>query len=107
MIRKRNGCICENGGQQTRNELQFIKNAIGSGKLQRWRGIAMTRAMLKTREAVKQAKADGYNISEYAVRQWIKIGAVPVRKAGSSFLIFYPNLIRFLECTDSCDNPPP
>lgn len=64
----------------------------------------MSKTMLKTREAVKRAKNDGYNISEYAVRQWIKTGSVPVRKVGNAFLIFYPNLIRFLECTDGGDN---
>lgn len=61
--------------------------------------------MLKTRPCVKRAQAEGYEISEYALRQWIRNGAIPARKVGNSFLIYYPNLIRFLQCADGCDNP--
>lgn len=67
----------------------------------------MANMMLKTREAVKRANDDGYSISEYAVRLWIKRGQIPARKVGNAFLLFYPNLIKFLECADGCDNAPP
>lgn len=60
--------------------------------------------MLKTRPCVMRANAEGYEISEYALRQWIRSGAIPARKIGNSFLIYYPNLIRFLQCEDGCDN---
>ena len=62
--------------------------------------------MLKTRPCVKRANSDGYQISEYALRKWIRTGAVPARRVGNSFLIYYPNLIRFLQCEDGADNLP-
>ena len=62
--------------------------------------------MLKTRPCVKRAQSEGYDISEYALRQWVRTGAIPARKVGNSFLIYYPNLIRFLQCTDGGDNSP-
>lgn len=58
------------------------------------------------REAVQRAKADGLPVSEYTLRQWIRTGAVPVRKAGTKMLLFYPNLVRYLQCEDGADNEP-
>lgn len=62
--------------------------------------------VVTVREAVKRAKQDGFPISEYTLRQWIKTGAIPVRKAGAKLLIFYPNLVRYLQCEDGGDNKP-
>ena len=62
--------------------------------------------MLKTRPCVKRAQSEGFQISEYALRQWIRTGAIPARKIGNSFLIYYPNLVRFLQCAEGCDNAP-
>lgn len=58
------------------------------------------------REAVQRAKADGMPISEYTLRQWVKTGAVPTRKVGQKALLFYPNLVRYLQCEDGADNLP-
>lgn len=58
------------------------------------------------REAVQRARADGMPISEYSLRHWIKTGAVPARKVGQKALLFYPNLVRYLQCEDGCDNKP-
>lgn len=58
------------------------------------------------REAVRRAKADGLPISECALRQWVRTGAVPVRKVGQKALLFYPNLVSFLQCEDGADNLP-
>lgn len=57
-------------------------------------------------EAVKRAKADGLPVSEYTLRRWVKTGEIPVRKAGSRMLLYYPNLVRFLRCEDGGDNAP-
>lgn len=65
----------------------------------------MCQAVLSPRGVVKQAKIDGYNVSEYAVRQWIRTGALPVRKVGNAYKVYYPAFVRCLECADSCDNP--
>lgn len=61
---------------------------------------------MTVREAVPQLRKDGYRITEYALRHWIRIGAVPVRKVGQKQYLYYPNLIRFLQCEDGCDNQP-
>ena len=58
------------------------------------------------REAVQRAKADGLPVTEFTLRRWIKTGAIPVRKVGSKALLFYPNLVRFLQCQDGADNTP-
>lgn len=57
--------------------------------------------VLTIREAVQRAKADGMPVSEYTLRQWVKSGAIPVRKVGQKVLLFYPNLIRYLQCEGS------
>lgn len=60
--------------------------------------------VLTVREAVLQAKSEGYPITEYSLRGWIKSGALPVRTTGRKILVFYPNLVRFLQCEDGSDN---
>lgn len=62
--------------------------------------------MLTIREAVKRAKTEGLPISEYTLRRWIKTGAIPVRTVGNKALLFFPNLVRFLQCEDGADNAP-
>ena len=62
--------------------------------------------VVTVREAVKRATQDGFPISEYTLRKWIRTGAIPVRKAGTKQLIFYPNLVRYLQCEDGGDNKP-
>lgn len=55
------------------------------------------------REAVARAKAEGLPVSEYTLRGWIKSGAIPIRHAGCKQLLFYPNLVRYLQCEDGGD----
>ena len=55
-------------------------------------------------EAVQRAKADGIPISEYAVRYWIRTGAIPGRKVGRQIILFYPHLVQYLKCEDGGDN---
>lgn len=62
--------------------------------------------VLTIREAVQRAKAEGLPISEYTLRQWVRSGAVPTRKVGQKALLFYPNLVRYLQCEDGADNTP-
>ena len=62
--------------------------------------------VLTIREAVQRAKADGIPISEYTLRHWVRTGAVPVRKIGQKALLFYPNLVRYLQCEDSTEIAP-
>ena len=58
------------------------------------------------RQTVERLKTDGLPLSEYALRLMVKRGAIPVRYAGQKALIFYPNVLEYLKCTDGCDNSP-
>lgn len=62
--------------------------------------------VMTVRGAVARAKADGLPISEYTLRSWIKAGTIPVRYAGSKTLLYYPNLVRYLQCEDGGDINP-
>lgn len=62
--------------------------------------------VMTIRGAVARAKADGLPVSESTLRNWIKAGVIPVRHAGNRTLLFYPNLVRYLQCEDGCDNKP-
>ena len=62
--------------------------------------------VLTIREAVQRSKAEGLPVTEYTLRHWVRIGAIPTRKVGQKVLLFYPNLVRFLQCEDGCDNQP-
>lgn len=55
------------------------------------------------REAVQRARADGLPVAEYTLRQWVKTGAIPVRKVGQKVLLFYPNLVRYLQCENGAE----
>ena len=61
--------------------------------------------VMTIREAVKRARSEGMPVTEYTLRRWIRTGQLPTRKVGNKVLLFYPNLVRFLECADGCDNP--
>lgn len=63
-------------------------------------------SVMTIREAVQRAKSDGIPVSEYTLRQWVKSGAIPVRKVGQKVLLYYPNLVRYLQCEDGKDNQP-
>ena len=58
------------------------------------------------REAVERARSDGLPVSEYTLRRWIKTGCVPIRKAGTKQLLYYPNLVKFIQCQDGGDVQP-
>lgn len=62
--------------------------------------------VVTVREALARAKAEGLPVSEYALRGWIKTGEIPVRNIGHKSLLYYPNLVRYLQCVDGCDNSP-
>ena len=64
------------------------------------------KSVLTINEAVSRARSEGFMISSYSLRRWIKTGAVPVRKAGSRMLLYYPNLVRFLQGENGGDNAP-
>ena len=63
--------------------------------------------IVTVRQAVERSRQDGFPVSEYTLRQWIKTGVIPIRKAGNKALIFYPNLLRYIRREDGKDNPVP
>ena len=54
--------------------------------------------VMTIRDTVARAKGEGLNVSEHAVRTWVKEGKIPVIRAGVKQLIYYPNFINFLTC---------
>ena len=60
--------------------------------------------VLTIREAVQRAKAESLPVTEYTLRRWIKTGSIPYRSVGKKVLIFYPNLVRYLQCSDGFGN---
>lgn len=64
------------------------------------------RDVLTIREAVQRSRVEGMPISEYTLRRWVKTGVIPTRQAGTKTLIYFPRLVEFLTCADSCDNAP-
>lgn len=59
--------------------------------------------ILTIRETIARAKEDGLAISECALRTWVRTGEIPSRRAGKTFLLYYPNVVRFLKCEDGGD----
>lgn len=56
--------------------------------------------VLTIRQTVARAKAEGLPVSEYTLRAWIKSGYIPCVRAGVKQLVYYPNLVRYVTCTD-------
>ena len=61
--------------------------------------------VLTIRAAVSRAKEDGLPVSEYTLRGWIKTGRVPVVYAGTRALIYYPNIVNYLQTGDPIQPP--
>ena len=53
--------------------------------------------MMRILYAVRRSKDEGIPISEYALRQWVRLGLIPAVSTGKKALIYYPNLVRYLQ----------
>jgi len=53
------------------------------------------------RQVHRRLKADGYNVSEYALRLWVKTGELPSRRIGNKFLVSYNNAVAILNMAQS------
>ena len=62
--------------------------------------------MLTIRQAVARLKIDGLPLTEYALRMLVKRGAIPVRYVGQKALLYYPNVVSYIQCADGSDNAP-
>lgn len=61
--------------------------------------------VLTIRDTVTRAKAEGLPVSEYTLRNWIKAGRIPVAYAGTRALVYYPNVINYLQTGDPVQLP--
>ncbi len=61
--------------------------------------------VLKIRDAVVRARENGMDISEYTLRRAIHSGQLPCRIVGRTYLISWQNLVNWVTCANSCDNP--
>lgn len=52
--------------------------------------------MLTIRQCVRRAKGDGLQVSESALRRWVKAKAFPVLYIGNRAQIYYPNFVAHL-----------
>ena len=59
--------------------------------------------VLTIRNAVARAKAEGYPVSEYSLRAWVRTHQIPTVQAGNRVLLYYPNLLHFLRCEDQAN----
>lgn len=50
------------------------------------------------RQIHQQLWQEGYHVSEYALRQWVKDGALPAVYTGSKALIAYDKVLELLGC---------
>lgn len=62
--------------------------------------------VLTIRAAVTRAKEEGLPVSEYTLRAWIKAGRVPVVYAGTRALVYFPNIVTYLQTGDPIQPPP-
>ena len=69
-------------------------------------GVIALADVCSIREAVQRAKGAGMPISEYSLRLWTKTGEIPTMRVGRKVLIYFPLLVRYLQCQDGDDNEP-
>lgn len=62
---------------------------------------SLTRDVMTIRETVRRSQSDGFPVSEYSLRRWTKEGIIPTCKAGNRSLIYYPNLVAYLQGKDA------
>ena len=62
--------------------------------------------VLTIRAAVARAKEEGLPVSEYTLRAWIKTGRIPVVYAGTRALIYYPNIVAYIQTGDPIQPQP-
>lgn len=54
----------------------------------------------------QKARADGLPVSAYTIRRLIREGILPARFIGQKAVASYSALVRYLNCSDGCDNAP-
>lgn len=57
--------------------------------------------MDKLRATVKRLNAEGFPISEYTLRKWVKTGKIPASYCGNMILLYYPNVLNYLKAGET------
>lgn len=57
------------------------------------------------RDTVRRLKSDGLPVSEYTLRRWVRMGKVPAASCGSKSLLYYPNVVKFIQCGQTAQLP--
>ncbi len=53
------------------------------------------------RQIQRQLVSEGINVSEHALRSWVKSGQIPVKYSGKKALLLYSDVLKFLGATIS------
>lgn len=48
------------------------------------------------RQTIRQLQQDGYQVSEYALRRWVREGIIPSVCSGAKRFITYANVVEYL-----------
>lgn len=64
------------------------------------------RDVLNVQQTVERARTEGLPLSEYTLRRAIRSGAIPCRRVGKKYLVYWPNVTRWMTCADGADNTP-
>lgn len=62
------------------------------------------KTILTIKETVERSQQKGMPFSEYTLRRALRTGAIPCRVVGRKYLIAWPNVERWLMCTNGADN---
>lgn len=62
--------------------------------------------MLNVQQTVERARTEGLPLSQYTLRRALRDGSIPCRRVGRTYLIFWPNVTRWMTCADGADNAP-
>ena len=49
-------------------------------------------------QELRRCREEGYNISEQALRGWLRQGMIPCVKIGNRSLVLHDNVVAFLRC---------
>ena len=48
-------------------------------------------------QIARRLHSEGYQVSEYALRRWIRDGVIPSVRSGKKFLVTYDRVVEYLE----------
>lgn len=58
------------------------------------------------RQTLQRLHAEGYCVSENALRTWVKSGQIPASYCGKRAYVYYPNVLAFLKAGTTAQKEP-